>query len=456
MWGGRFSKPTDPFVERFTSSIAVDFRLAKYDVTGSIAHVKMLGKCGILAQVEASRIVKGLERILRMIEQGKLKPDPAAEDIHTQIQAKLEQLVGPVAQTLHTARSRNDQVALDLRHYCREVVGALQKQIVKLQRALVDVADTHRDIVIPGYTHLQRAQPVLLAHHLLAYVEMLGRDHERLADCLNRINVLPLGAGALAGTSLPIDRHHVARLLRFPRVADNSMDAVSDRDFVIEVIADLSLLATHLSRFAEDLILWTTEEFGFVELDEAFATGSSLMPQKKNPDVLELIRGQAGLVIGGLVSLLVVLKGLPLAYNRDLQWDKLVLFQVVDLAREALGILERLIRHLHVRRDRIEQALESDELCATDLAEYLVQKGVPFRQAHAAVGKLVTVARRRGKLLKEFRVSELRSVCPAFDEEALALLNPRRSVELKTSWGGTSPQNVKQALERWRKQLGKR
>lgn len=453
LWGGRFSKKTDPAVERFTSSIAIDHQLARYDVTGSIAHAKMLGKCGIISPQEATRLVKGLERLLRMIERGILKPDPTAEDIHTQIQTMLGKLLGPVADKLHTARSRNDQVALDLRLYCRDVVGQLVKGIKKLQLALLEAAESHRDVVIPGYTHLQRAQPVLLAHHLLAYVEMLGRDHERLQDALKRINVLPLGAGALAGTSLPIDRHYVARLLRFPRVADNSLDAVSDRDFAVEVIADLALLAVHLSRFAEDLILWATEEFGIIELDEAFATGSSLMPQKKNPDVLELIRGQASLVSGGVVALLTVLKGLPLAYNRDLQWDKLVLFQAVDLSRSALGVLERLLRHLHVRRDRIEQLLESDALCATDVAEYLIQKGVAARAAHEIVGKLILAAERRGCRLSDLRLMELQRFSPHFDEEAKALLNPRRSVELKVSWGGTSPQNVKHAIARWRKLL---
>jgi len=451
LWGGRFRKKIDPMVERFTSSIAVDFRLAKYDVIGSIVHAKMLGKCGIIPQADATRLVKGLERMLRMIEQGRLKPDPTAEDIHTQIHTALGKLVGPVADKLHTARSRNDQVALDLRLFCRDVVIQLGKLITGLQRALVDAADEHRDVVIPGYTHLQRAQPVLLAHHLLAYVEMLARDHDRLTDCLTRISVLPLGAGALAGTSLPIDRHYVAKCLRFPRVAENSLDAVSDRDFAVELLGVLALLSMHLSRLAEDLILWATEEFGIIELDEAFATGSSLMPQKKNPDVLELVRGQAGLLAGAHVALLTVLKALPLAYNRDLQWDKPVLFQAVDLSWEALSVLSRLVRHLHVRRERIEQLVEHDELCATDLAEYLVQKGVPARTAHEIVGHMVLSSERRGRRLSEFRLAELKRFSPHFDDEAMALMNPRRSVELKTSWGGTSPQNVKQAILRWRR-----
>ena len=456
LWGGRFRKKTDPVMERYTSSIAVDVRLAPYDVAGSIAHATMLGACGIIPKAEATRLVKGLERIQREIERGVLTPDPSAEDIHTQIQQRLGVLIGPLAEKLHTARSRNDQVALDLRLYCRDAVKRLTKHVRALQRALVKVASNHRDIVMPGYTHLQRAQPVLLAHHLLAYVEMLQRDAERLADALARINVLPLGSGALAGTSLPIDRRMVARLLRMPRIAANSVDAVSDRDFAAEVLAALALLGVHLSRFAEDLVIWASEEFGFIELDEAFATGSSLMPQKKNPDVLELIRGQAGVVLGSLVSLLTVLKGLPLSYNRDLQWDKPAVFSAVDRSEEALIVLERFVRRLHPRRDRIEQVLESSEaMCATDLAEHLVRKGVPFRQAHEAVGQVVRLAERRGVRLSQLRLSQLQQICPAFDDEALTLFNPRRSVELKLSDGGTSPQQVKHTIDRWRKQLGK-
>src|SRR3989338_485101 len=296
LWGGRFTKPTDPLVERFTSSIGADHRLARYDVAGSIAHAKMLGRCGIIPARTSRRMVAGLSRILRKIESGRWRPDPSAEDVHTQIQQQLERLIGAPARALHTARSRNDQVALDMRLYCRDAVAYLQGAIRDAQRSLVGMGRRYRTAVIPGYTHLQRAQPVLLAHHLLAYVEMLERDAERLADARKRIDVLPLGSAALAGTSLPIDRYHVAQLLGFPRIAENSMDAVSDRDFAVELVAALAVLGVHLSRLAEDLILWVSSEFGLAELDEAFATGSSLMPQKKNPDVLELLRGQAGSV----------------------------------------------------------------------------------------------------------------------------------------------------------------
>ena len=456
LWGGRFSKRTDPLVERFTSSIAVDYRLARYDVEGSIAHAKMLGRCSIVSKAESGRLVEGLTRILRSIEHGRWTPDRAAEDIHTQIQQELEQMVGSVAQKLHTARSRNDQVSLDLRLYCREAVTQLSKAIRALQRSLVSFAFAHRRVVIPGYTHLQRAQPVLLAHHLLAYVEMLERDVERLADAHKRIDVLPLGAGALAGTSLPIDRRYVARLLKFSRVADNSMDAVSDRDFALELVSILANLGVHLSRLAEDLILWTTEEFGILSLDDAFATGSSLMPQKKNPDVLELIRGQAGLIIGQLVAFLTVMKGLPMSYNRDLQWDKRCVFDAVEASHDALNVLERLLRHVRVRTGHLPVLLESDTSCATDLAEYLVGRGVPFAQAHALIGKVVAEAERRGRRLRDLPIADLKRFSPHFTETMRMLMDPRRSVQRKRSLGSTNPRQVRAALKRWRIRLRRR
>ncbi|MBI4354531.1 MAG: argininosuccinate lyase [Candidatus Omnitrophica bacterium] len=455
LWGGRFVKRTDPLVERYTSSIAVDHRLAKYDVLGSIAHATMLGRCRIIPRREAGRLVTGLKAILRAIEEGRFRWDPSAEDIHTQIQAELAKRVGSTADLLHTARSRNDQVALDLRLYCRDAVGQLRDGVAQAQRALVELAAREDDVIIPGYTHLQRAQPILLAHHLLAYVEMLERDQERLADALKRINVLPLGAGALAGTSLPINRFKVATLLGFDRVSDNSIDAVSDRDFVAELLADLALVAVHLSRLAEDVILWATEEFGILSLDDAVATGSSLMPQKKNPDALELIRGQTGQAFGGLVSLLTVLKGLPLSYNRDLQWDKAALFGVVDGVGEALRVCERLLRHVRIRRARAQQLLAVDTICATDLAEHLVQRGVAFRQAHEIVGRLVRACEREGRRLRDFSLAELRRYDAHFDESARRRLDPRRSVELKRSWGSTNPRLVRQMIARWKARLKK-
>ena len=454
LWGGRFTKRTDPLVERFTSSIAVDYRLARYDVMGSIAHAKMLGRCRIIPTRDSAKLVQGLSRLLRSMEQGRWQPHAAAEDIHTQIQQQLERLIGPVARKLHTARSRNDQVSLDTRLYCREAVARLSQAIRQLQRALVGQAARYAQAVIPGYTHLQRAQPVLLAHQLLAYVEMLERDVERLADARKRIDVLPLGAAALAGTSLPIDRRYVAKLLGFGRIADNSIDAVSDRDFVLELLAVLASLGVHLSRLAEDFILWTTEEFGILSLDEAFATGSSLMPQKKNPDVLELIRGQAGLVIGQLTACLTMLKGLPLSYNRDLQWDKRFLFEAVEASHDALLVLERLVRHVRVRTERLPRLLAGGEaLCATDLAEYLVERGVAFAEAHQAVGRAVAYAERKGIPLGRLRVEELKRFSPSFDRRALALMEPSRSVWRKRSAGSTHPVLVRRAIARWQTRL---
>ena len=453
LWGGRFTKATDPLVERFTSSIGTDYRLARYDVQGSIAHAEMLGRCRIIPPAEGRRLVLGLARILRSIDAGTWAPDPAAEDVHTQIQQMLERAVGPVARKLHTARSRNDQVSLDLRLYCRAAVTELSEAVRELQRSLVRLGRSHQRVVIPGYTHLQQAQPVLLAHHLLAYVEMLERDAGRLSDARKRIDVLPLGAGALAGTSLPIDRRFVAKRLGFPRIAENSMDAVSDRDFALELLSVLALLGVHLSRLSEDIILWTTEEFGLLSLDDAFATGSSLMPQKKNPDVLELIRGQAGVVIGELTALLTVMKGLPLSYNRDLQWDKRCVFGAVEASHDALAVLARLLRHVRVRRESLARLLDNDALCATDLAEYLVGRGVPFAEAHSAVGGLVAFAERQGTRLRDVGLAQMQRFSPRFGKDVVAVLDPQRSVARKRSEGSTNPRQVARALARWNRRL---
>jgi argininosuccinate lyase len=457
MWGGRFTKRTDPVVERYTSSLAVDIRLVRHDIIGSIAHAKMLGRCRIVSPRESQRLVSGLQRMLRGVDRGRFAIDPRAEDIHTLVQRRLEALIGPVARKLHTARSRNDQVSLDLRLYCREMVGALSAALRDVQRALVQLASRHQDVVIPGYTHLQRAQPVLLAHHVLAYVEMFERDLERLQDVRKRIDVLPLGAAALAGTSLPIDRRYVAKLLGFSRVSDNSMDAVSDRDFALELVAALAILGVHLSRLAEDFVLWSTAEFGILRLDDAFATGSSLMPQKKNPDVLELIRGQAGLVIGHLTAFLTMMKGLPLAYNRDVQWDKRLVFDAVDASRDGLEVLARLVRHLRVNRVRSAQLVEeTDALCATDVAESLVARGVPFQDAHQLVGRAVAMAEARGVRLRDLSANTLRRLSPHLQAGALAILDPRRSVERKRSAGSTNPRLVRQAITRWQARLRSR
>ena len=453
LWGGRFARATHPVVACYTSSIAVDHALARYDVLGSIAHAKMLGRCRIIPAAAAARLAAGLARLLRAIDQGRFAPDPRAEDIHTQVQAALERAIGPVARTLQTARSRNDQVALDLRLYCRDAVARVDAGVREAQRALVALGRRYPALLIPGYTHLQRAQPVLAAHHLLAYVEMLARDRERLRDAAARINVLPLGAGALAGTSLPIDRRYVATLLGFPRVAENSMDAVADRDFAVELVAALALLGAHLSRLAEDLILWNTAEFGLLELDDAVATGSSLMPQKKNPDVLELIRGQAGLVASQLAALLALLKGLPLAYNRDLQWDKRCVFAAVEDSVAALGALAVVLRHARLRPAQAAALLRDGAACATDLAEYLVTRGVAFADAHAIVGRAVAHAERQGVPLGRLPLAALRRFSPRFEQGALACLDPRRSAARKRSEGSTNPAQVRRALTRWERRL---
>ncbi len=402
---------------------------------------------------ESRRLVRGLTRLLRTITAGAWKPDHRFEDVHSQIQYQLERLIGPVARKLQTGRSRNDQVALDVRLYCREAITMLSTDLRGVQRALVRMAAAHRRVIIPGYTHLQQAQPILMAHHLLAYVEMFERDLERLHDARKRVNVLPLGAAALAGTSLPIDRRYVARLLRMTRIANNSMDAVSDRDFALELIFILAAVGVHLSRMAEDFILWSTEEFGLLALDDAFATGSSLMPQKKNPDVLELIRGQTGLLVGQLVAFLTMLKGQPLAYNRDLQWDKRLIFGAVDASHEALAGLERFIRHLGVKVSHPPRIMK-DTLCATDLAEHLVTKGVVFARAHEIVGRLVSLAERRGVPLRGLDVAQVRQIAPEVDAAALRLLDPRRSVQRKRSLGSTNPRQVERAIASWRRRLG--
>jgi argininosuccinate lyase len=443
-------------VERYTSSIRIDYRLASYDVAGSMAHARMLGRCRIIPARDARRIISGLTRIARRIDAGAWRPDPSAEDVHSQIQQELERLIGAPARMLHAARSRNDQVALDLRLYCRDAVDLLEAAIHDAQRGLISLARRYPTVVIPGYTHLQRAQAVLAAHHLLAYVEMLERDGERLRDARVRINVLPLGSGALAGTTLPIDRRYAAKLLGFPRISGNSMDAVSDRDFALELLSVLATLGMHLSRLAEDLILWASAEFGLLELDDAYATGSSLMPQKKNPDVLELIRGQAGIILGQHAALLTVLKGLPLSYNRDLQWDKACVFTSVDASLDALRVLAGLLRASRLRTFRAAQLAGDDALCATDLAEYLVRRGVAFADAHHAVGRLVADAERRSRALRTFTVSELQRYAKRFGSDARALIDPAGSPRRKRSSGSTHPAQVARALDDWSKRLGLR
>jgi argininosuccinate lyase len=452
-WAGRFEGETNPRVEAFTASIHFDQRLAPYDIQGSIAHTRMLGKCGIIAKAEVDALVGGLEEILAEIQRGEFRTDPALEDIHMHVEQRLREKIGDVAGKLHTARSRNDQVALDLRLFLREAISQIRDHIRTLQDVLASKAEVNLETILPGYTHLQRAQPVLLPHHLLAYFEMLQRDRDRFAECLARVNVLPLGAGALAGTTLPIDRAFTAKLLNFPKIAENSVDAVSDRDFAVEFLACSAILAMHLSRLAEEVVLWASAEFGFVELPDAFATGSSIMPQKKNPDVAELARGKTGRVYGDLMALLTVLKGLPLSYNRDLQEDKEAVFDAADTVRQTLEILAPMLRALKFRPERMRAAAAAGFLNATDLAEYLVTKKVPFREAHEIVGRIVKECLEDGKRLEELPLERLRIYSRAFEADVSKYISLESCVERRRSLGGTSSRLVAEAIRKAKRTL---
>jgi len=446
-WGGRFSTGTHKQVESFTASIDFDRRLAPHDIAGSIAHARMLGKCGILTKAEAEKIVGGLEEIREEIARGEFQFDQALEDIHMHVERRLTDKIGEVGGKLHTARSRNDQVALDLRLFLREEIQAIREGIRVLQKVFAAKAEVHLNTVMPGYTHVQRAQPILLAHHLMAYFEMLQRDRERFADCLRRVNVLPLGAGALAGTTLPIDQAYVAKLLEFPVVAANSEDAVSDRDFAVEFLSCCAILAMHISRFAEEVVLWASAEFGFIELPDAFATGSSIMPQKKNPDVAELARGKAGRVFGDLVSLLTVLKGLPLSYNRDLQEDKEPVFDAANTIRHMLDVLPPMLQAINFRVERMRAAAAEGFLNATDIADYLVTKSIPFREAHEIVGRIVRHCLQTGERLEALSLTRLREFCPAFKPDVAKHISLEACIERRLSTGGTSSRRVAEAIQ---------
>lgn len=433
-------------MEEFTASIAFDRRLAPYDIQGSIAHCQMLVKQKLLSRAEGEKIIKGLQAVRREITQARFVSSPTDEDIHMAIERRLTEKVGSVGGKLHTARSRNDQVVLDMRLYLRSEIQTIQGFLSQLQKELARMAKRHLEVAMPGYTHLQHAQPVLFSHHLLAYYEMLDRDCGRLAECRKRVNVLPLGVGALAGTTLPIDRHYVARLLGFPRVSENSIDTVSDRDFVAEFLADCAILCMHLSRLAEELVLWTSSEFAFIELPDAFATGSSMMPQKKNPDVPELIRGKTGRVYGHLVSLLTVLKGLPLAYNRDLQEDKEPLFDTIDTVKQSLRILIAMLPRIKVKKERMANAALGGMTLATDVADYLVEKGLPFRQAHGVVGRLVRYCLQQKRGLEELTLEELRRFSLLFAQDLFSRLTLEAAIDRRRSVGGTARTNVKRRL----------
>jgi argininosuccinate lyase len=454
LWKGRFKEKTANVVERFTASIEVDKRLYSYDIEGSIAHCRMLAKTSIISEEDGDILVQGLNQIRREIEAASFHFDERLEDIHMHIESRLFEIAGKVAQKLHTARSRNDQVALDVRMYLRDALSDLQCRMEGLQRVLIELAKTHLDVLVPGYTHLQRAQPVLLAHHFMAYVEMFQRDMERMSECRVRTNVMPLGSAALAGTTFPIDRGYVAELLEFPTLSANSLDAVADRDFIIEFLSAASLCMMHLSRLSEEMILWSTAEFGFIELPDAFATGSSIMPQKKNPDVPELVRAKTGRVYGHLMGLLALMKALPLSYNRDLQEDKAALFDAVDTLSDCLEVYTQMLPGIRVHPARMEQAASSGYINATDLADYLVRQGMPFREAHHCVGQAVRCGLERGKELHELSLSELQACSQLIKEDVFECLGARESVNRRRGVGGTAHSAVQAAIQAAAKRLG--
>ena len=455
---GRFAGGPARDVAQFTESVSFDRRLWRHDILGSLVHAEMLQKIGLLSSAERNAIVHGLKAIAREIEQGKFHWKATLEDVHMNLEAELTRRV-PAGAKLHTARSRNDQVALDLRLWLRDEIVLLLGEITDLQRSLVTLGEKYADVLIPGYTHLQRAQPVYLAHHLLAYVEMLERDCERLWDCHSRVNICPLGSGAIAGSTLPLDRVFVAKLLGFvdasgrPQLTQNSMDAVSDRDFAVEFCAAAALLAVHVSRLAEDLILWASVEFNFIKIADSYTTGSSLMPQKKNPDIAELARGKSGRVIGNLVALLTLLKGLPMTYNRDLQEDKERVFDTADTVHATVRLMAAMLRNTKVNHAACASAASDPALLATDLADYLVKKGMPFRQAHHVVGAVVALAERAGKPLNGLTFAELQSVDKNFGRDALGVFDLKRAMAKRNLTGAPGTREVAKQLARWREQL---
>ena len=446
-WAGRFKEKTNRLVESFTVSVSVDRRLYAHDIQGSIAHCKTLRKARVLTASETGTIVRGLESVKMELDRGRFRFTPQDEDIHMAIERRLTELIGPLGGKLHTGRSRNDQVALDIRLYLRDELGKLIAYLEDFQRVLVAKGKANRTVAMPGYTHLQRAQPVLFAHHLLAYVEMIERDKGRFRDASVRVNVMPLGSGALAGTNYPVDRRFTAGLLDFPSVTQNSLDAVSDRDFMIEVASALSITMMHLSRLSEELILWSTQEFQFIELPDAFCTGSSMMPQKKNPDVPELVRGKTGRVYGHLINLLTTLKALPLSYNRDLQEDKPALFDAFDTVVASVKILTELMRRLTVNHEVLRKAVQGGGMLATEVADYLVTRGVPFRQAHEITGRLVRAALDQGREFTDFSIEELRTFSERIEKGLLARLTVTAAIDRKSQIGGTARTSVERRIK---------
>ncbi|WP_431800431.1 argininosuccinate lyase [Halobacillus andaensis] len=453
LWGGRFTKPTDKLVEEYTSSIGFDVKLALQDIQGSKAHVKMLGKCSIITEEEAAQITEGLQSIEKKIENEEVEFSVEDEDIHMNIEKLLIEEIGPVGGKLHTGRSRNDQVATDMHLYLKEKTNQLIGLVEAVQKALADQAEHHVETIIPGYTHLQRAQPVSFAHHLLAYFWMFERDKQRLQDSIKRIDWSPLGAAALAGTPYPVDRKMTAEALGFENVYPNSLDAVSDRDFILEFLSISSILITHISRLSEELILWSSQEFDFIELDDAFCTGSSIMPQKKNPDVPELLRGKTGRIYGNLMGLLTLLKGLPLAYNKDMQEDKEGMFDTVETLDGALSLLAPMLASMEVKGANMRQAVNEDYSNATDIADYLAVKGMPFRDAHAVIGQVVLYAIEQGKYLLELKLDEYQQFSELFEDDIYEKLAPDQVVAARSSEGGTGFKQVKEQLDLAKKHI---
>ena len=447
LWGGRFTKPTNQLMDEYTASIRFDQKLAAYDIEGSLAHVEMLKACKIIPAGDADKIAEGLQIVLKKIESGEAELTEEHEDIHMNVEKLLIEEVGTVGGKLHTGRSRNDQVALDMRLYLRDAIGTIIKLLIDVERALISQAKANLDTVMPGYTHLQRAQPVLFGHHMMAYVFMFQRDVERLTDSLKRVNKSPLGAGALAGTTFPIDRQFVAERLGFDGICENSLDAVSDRDFVVEFLSNASLISKHLSRLCEEFVQWSSAEFNFIELDDSFTTGSSMMPQKKNPDVAELVRGKTGRVYGHLMGMLTTLKGLPLAYNKDMQEDKEGMFDTFETLKGALALFAPMIETMQVKQENMYQAVTNDFSNATDLADYLVEKGMPFRESHAIVGQVVLNCIQNGKYLLDLTLDEFKSFSELIDVDIFDVLRPETVVNARDVAGGTARKRVEVQIE---------
>ncbi len=453
LWGGRFAKGTDALVEDFHSSISFDKRLYRQDIQGSVAHAAMLGEQDIITKEDAAKIIEGLNAVLADIETGHVEFEIGAEDIHMNVEKLLTAKIGSVAKRLHTARSRNDQVALDIRLYMKDEINAILELLYKLEKVILDLADAHRETIMPGYTHLQKAQPITLAHHLMAYFQMFRRDAQRLSDCYERTDCMPLGSGALAGTTFPIDRYSVQEKLGFATISQNTIDGVSDRDFAVEFCADASILMMHLSRLSEEIILWASNEFAFISLDDGYSTGSSIMPQKKNPDVAELVRGKSGRVFGHLMGLLTVMKGLPLAYNKDMQEDKEALFDTVDTVKKCLLVYAPMLSTMRVNRAKMLLSAQSGFTNATDAADYLASRGLPFREAHAVVGKLVLYCEKEECALEEIPLSVLQEFSPIFAGDIYEYIAVEKCVDARRVPGGPAPEAVEKAIASGRKWL---